>query len=238
MIPLSNIFISGISIPLHDRSFFPQCFDEYGYIIEGLWLHFDGIEKGDNSDRWTDLIKGSYFTYTSHSTVDENSVAMDGSGFLTGSGTMGLNAETGTIEACINRTNGSYGAAIIFAGGSKTNLSFITTGSGYAYKGAGSNNQYAATRTSKYTASINKERLLFNDTLYTTKSSNDFNLATSYNLGGRYDTGNKYYLNGKIHSVRIYNRLLNKGEMLHNHLIDDERFNLGLSIKPGNPFND
>lgn len=51
-------------------------------------------------------------------------------------------------------------------------------------------------------------------------------------IGGSGRGASTYYdcLNGKIHSLRIYNRQLTEEEILYNQAIDNTRFNLGLTI--------
>lgn len=206
----------------------PDVISDIPYISNGLTYWFDGINKGNDNTKWTDLISGDYFTYNTHSTIDTNSVIMDGSGALTGNTGMGINYQTGTIEACIDRTDGVVTAAVVFYASVNSNLSFIVSGSGYCYAGVGTSNQYQITKVPVFTASLSADRGMLNGVSYTTKSSNEYTGAsTTARLGGR---SNGYYLYGKIHSIRIYNRLLTEEEMLFNQKVDNERFNLGLTL--------
>lgn len=207
---------------------------ELTYVQDGLIVWFDGINKGNNNERWTDLVSGVYFTYNTHSTVESDGIVMDGEGTLQGGSGMGVSGTKGTIEACVVRANDAVGSCMVFSSANKANHSFITSGSGYCFKGTGTSsspNQYQMTRVSKYTASFNADRGMLNGTVYTEKTYNDFNVSSTYaRLGGRSVGSNYYYMAGKIHSLRIYTRKLSQEEMLHNQMVDDIRFNLGLNI--------
>lgn len=201
------------------------------YIMDGLVCWFDGINKGNDNTRWTDLIGGLYFTFNTYSSVIDNAVYMNGAGKLTGSTNMNF-ANSGTIECCVTRPNGAVTAACIFMPVSVNSLAFIVTGSGYAYKPAQSPaNQYKTTRVANFTCSLNGARGMINGSVLTTRSGNNYNTNNSGygTLGGRGGSP-PYNLNGNIHSIRIYNRQLTEEEMLYNQQVDNERFNLGLTL--------
>lgn len=200
------------------------------YIMDDLTYWFDGINKGDDSTRWTDLVSAEYFTLTTHSTVDDSSVIMDGAGCITCTSGIAITNSVGTIETCINRTNGGTGSCIIFTCGGNTGLSAIVGGGGMCYFPYRVTNEYSFTNVSKFIYSANAERCIYNGEEYTSKGSNTWsNVGSVATLGGR-QSGSHYYFNGKVHSIRVYNRRLTKEEMLHNQRIDNIRFNLELEL--------
>lgn len=198
------------------------------YITDDLVYHFDGIDKGTDATRWTDLVSGAYFTLNSHSSVGENSVIMDGAGYLIGSAGMAVGYSLGTIEACVERTSGTSSGIVFFSSGT-SGLSIIISGSGMCFAGA-SNCQFALPRVDKFIWSSTNQMCVYNGTKYTSISNNTWNNSASVaTLGGR-NNGTAYYFAGKIHSIRIYNRKLSDKEILINQRIDNSRFNMGLSI--------
>lgn len=198
------------------------------YITDGLVYHFDGIEKGIDSTKWTDLVSGAYFTLNSHSSTDDNSVIMDGAGYLTGSAGMAVGYSLGTIEACVERTSGTSSGIVFFSSGT-SGLSIIISGSGMCFAGA-SNCQFALQGVDKFIWSSTNQMCVYNGTKYTSKSNNTWNNSASVaTLGGR-NNGTAYYFAGKIHSIRIYNRKLTEDEMRNNQSVDNYRFNMGLSL--------
>lgn len=203
-----------------DTHIWPQC------TTNGLVYHFDGINKGSNNTRWTDLVSGEYFTLNSHASVDADSVIMDGNGCLSGSSGMNISYSVGTIEVCIEASSST---GIIFFSSGTSGLSALLAGAGMGFSGE-RNCQYNFTKVSKFTWSANDQMCLYNGTKYTTKSNNTWShTATVAGLGGR-TNANSYYFAGKIHSIRIYNRKLSEAEMLNNQKVDNIRFNMGIDV--------
>ena len=201
------------------------------YITNGLVYHFDGLYKGSDKTKWTDLVSNAYFTFNEHSSVNYNSIILDGSGYLTGNINMSIASNIGTIEVCAEQT--VSGSAIIFLSAGTTNLSAIISGSGMCFKAANSgNNQFVLTKTNNFTWSSTNQMCLYNGTKYTALSENNWNNnnTTSTILGARSSNSPYYYFTGKIHAIRIYNRQLSEEEMLFNQQLDNVRFKLNLTI--------
>ena len=199
------------------------------YITDGLVFYLDGINKGGNSNKWTDLIGGRYFTYNStYCTVKEKSVYMNGKGGLIGSSPMDFSS-AGTVECCFNRP--SAGGCVVFMPKGTSYLAFLVTGAGYAYKPSSNPaNQYPVTRVPILTCSLHGSFGMLNGTKLTTRNTNYYNTnnTTYATLGSRGSNG--YPMTGDIHSLRIYNRQLTEAEMLFNQKVDNERFELGLTL--------
>ena len=52
-------------------------YDKYGYIKKGKVFHLDGINKGDDTAAWTDLVMGLSFPYVNGVVAEENHVRFD-----------------------------------------------------------------------------------------------------------------------------------------------------------------
>lgn len=199
------------------------------YIQDGLVFWLDGINKGDDPTRWTDLIGGKYFTLTAHSTANEDNVWFDGAGYITGSANVAVSYDTGTIEVCSNGNT----SGVIYIPAKNTYLSFLQGGAGYTIRPNQPSNCFSTTKVAKKSASFTWEYGLVNGKKLTTKVSNNWNPNTTKpSIGGR-SNGTAYYYTGKVYSIRIYNRKLTEKEMRHNQKVDNKRFKLGLKIAGG-----
>lgn len=99
-------------------------YDQYGYIRKGLVFHFDGINKGDIENKWSDLIGEYTFPFNGVSTILEDGIQFNGGSteWMLSEQTLAknkFNQNICTIECCFNRTSGN----IIFAPTS-TNIMF------------------------------------------------------------------------------------------------------------------
>lgn len=199
------------------------------YIQDGLVFQLDGIEKGSDNTRWTDLVGNKYFTLTSHSAAYDNYIRMDGSGYISqNSAAINVLATEGTIEVCVDREAGS----VVYIPNVNTYLSFMFGSGGFTIRPAQTSNQftYGSNKTGKLTTSFNWNFGLVNGKKLTSKGNNNWNKNTSVaTIGGR-NNGTAYYYTGKIYAIRIYNRQLTEEEMRHNQHIDNVRFNLGLDL--------
>ena len=204
------------------------------YIQDGLVFQLDGIDKGADSTAWTDLVGGVSFPYTEHSTVNNDSIAMDGGGVLTASEQIVYNYQTGTIEVTFYVQD--VNAGIIFYSGQPQGLSLVIAGAGYTYAIGTSRlapkNQYDTSKPSgKVILSASYNIFMLNGSIpQSTKSTNGWDATSDTTIGGRIANGNPYLKACTIYAIRIYNRQLTADEMLHNQQIDNVRFNLGLDL--------
>lgn len=199
------------------------------YIQEGLVFHLDGIERGESG--WIDLIGGKKFTLY-NCTLNDNNVEFNGtSSYGKASGTLNEDS-SGTIEAVFTTDNfttttDSFDLDVFYSGKSGGPNIYLVKSSGKEAIATTLSNQYknsidkvkmiSASLKSPYPGIINGAYT----SKYTIKSLS--RSSTSYMYVGHYT--NKY-LQGKIYSIRRYNRPLTEEERLHNQLLDIQRFKL------------
>lgn len=204
------------------------------YITNGLIFYLDGIDKGTGGD-WVDLVGNKNFTiYGTGITSQTDSYYFDRSNpsYLKWEGAP-FNEQEYTVEVCIYPTENTY---YVFAGGQRNShhpLFYYNGGLTWGqdspvYKSAGLSGG------SKYTVSVNDDRIMKNGVVSTGTSGTDFwDIVSEQRIQiGKGSTGgaaNNPY-GGYIYSIRIYNRKLSQAEQLQNQIIDDQRFNLGLNL--------
>lgn len=205
--------------------------DEINYIQDGLVFHLDGINKGDDETKWTDLIGGIYFPLNTLTTVNDDNIQFKGNTFITGNKNIIVPFTEGTIEVCLD---GNSGNGCIFMNPNNQALSFMIYNSGYTIKPSGtSNNQFKMGnyKYGKFTGSFISSLGLVNGNKLTTMAKDNWQPNNTYpTIGGR-NTRTRYYYTGKVYSIRLYNRQLTEDEMLHNQQVDNIRFNLGLTLQ-------
>ena len=198
------------------------------YVQNGLVMHLDGIDKGQTAGRWTSLVGSTYYTLNSYSTSESNAVLMSGTGVISGTNSVAVTYNAGTIEVCYERISGNI---VIYAG--SNGLAFIFASAGITFGVASSKNQWnCASIPSLATASVNSSLLFVNGSnIGTSISNNSWGSANAAcPIGGRTAGTNRYYANVRIFSIRKYNRKLTQAEMLQNQKVDNTRFHLGLNI--------
>ena len=215
------------------------------YVQDGLILHLDGKEKGNNAGKWTDVKNGYQYT-NNGATFNSDHVYFDGvDDYLQGANpsnnAMPLGAAGsgtyGTIEVVLDFENLNIAAGTVFVprGNSKIALYLGSTGSMlYAVDNASSRNYYYPISTlQKASWSISSVRRYENGSPMTLSTSKSYfsGVSTSYNLiGKRNNSSTPRFFKGKIYSIRIYNKQLTQAEVLQNLAVDNVRFNLGLTL--------
>lgn len=206
-----------------------------GYVTDGLILWLDGIDKGNTSGAWTDKVNGDVFTAYNGVTFGTDYVQLDKSQsqYLDNSSFTSVpSTSDGTIEIVISEYS-ENATQIVFLPTSSGKLAFGIYSSGQdriIWSSGGNKLTVNITEKSnaEKTFSISDDRQFINGTQGTTNSNNAWSSLGSVNYIGRRQSGN--YFNGKIHSIRIYNRKLTEAEVLQNQRYDNARFNLGLTI--------
>ena len=205
------------------------------YITDGLVFHLDGINKGNDISAWTDLKGGIAFSLNEHASLETDAVVMDGVGCICPP--ININVPClfahSTIEACVERlANESYGcvfynrpaqaSSFIFSGSTKVVTSTAIATSMFTLD----------TNSGKNTYSCIPTKVVKNGTSYTSVSSESWASQPYISIGGRTQNGStySYCCKCRIHSIRIYNRILTDEEIANNQAIDNERFNLGLQL--------
>ncbi len=212
-----------------------------GYITDGLAFHLDGIDIGNTEGSWVDLIGGLEFPFAAAGVHTNNYVYFDGTGKLQCATASYLNVgyKVGTIEVCVEIEKS--GTSIIFWPGRKNYMgAVVNTSSRTATYGIAN----ASDAIQSYTnlpidsatrcISSNKDRVMVNlQNVQNPESYKwDWNSSNERAMLGQRGTWAQavHIFKGKLYSVRVYNRLLSESEMLNNQEIDNERFNLGLTI--------
>ena len=224
-------------------------FDEYGYIKAGKVAHFDGIDKGETANAWTDLITGNILTLTGSATELTNGWSMPGgtgnyfrgNGYTWGSST----TQRYTSEVCIVYNSGAT-QAMVFATDSGTYFRpmFFFNASDEnphlrgvnAYQTIGSTWSFTPANDNVYTISASQSLAICNGTSLTLNGSgggrwNMDSQAGYFKISGRRrGSTNTLPFKGTIYSIRVYDRELTSDEVLNNQRVDNTRFNLGLTI--------
>lgn len=214
------------------------------YIRDGLIFHLDGINRGGTAGKWIDLIGGKEFTLTGV-TENANNVEFAGTsssyGVYNGCVSGDFSAETieicveknGTLRAFVlsqpkNLETNKYGISAIYAHNDGYGMYYVANGTKYAAKritGVAYNDYKTVSLTYGGASCINLQQA-------SNGSTGAWGALTS---GSTYigiknpAASSSYPLNGKIYSIRIYNRKLSLAEMQHNQLVDNNRFNIGLN---------
>ena len=213
------------------------------YITDGLVLHLDGIEKGSTPDAWTDLINGIVFTKKAGGVTFNSDNVQFGNNANNAlhntSNYVYTASNVGTIEVCYRDVPTSTSAAysIFYSYGNVAHSICFQFYKGKIIYSAGKSSvpltgKWTAKSTGTYSISTARafqdlQNVGFNTYKdYITRSA----VAAIIGCNGRH--ASTYYdpLNGKIHSIRVYNRQLTEEEVLHNQAIDNTRFHLGLEL--------
>lgn len=209
-------------------------YDEYGYIKAGKVFHLDGADFDGNT--WIDRIGG--ITYTPEGTVTSQNggVVLNGSSLLYSSQSADVSNTIGTLEIVYKPNTLSNYQTILFQRSGKFSY-FLNTNKTVSWRITSSK---VATKITNATTSI-----------YTHSLSNSYNYFNGVSMGNGatvkwqntsqypsvigcywYNSSYKqYYASGILYQIRIYNRILTEAEILHNQQVDNERYNIGLTIE-------
>lgn len=199
----------------------------FDYIRDGLVFHLDGINKGPNPGKWTDLVGGIPFTGDQSTTVfGRNYVKMQG--YAPNDATVKTKAADGTIE-CVYRNEVKPDGdkkCIIFQNRQAALISF-----GYNHLGIPIVTKYIqpvffdttlpSTTVCDVAASATKKRLLLNGHVFAPPSA-----KYAWDENEHHLCLNVFNPNVRLYSIRIYNRHFTEEEMRHNQEVDIKRFNL------------
>lgn len=198
------------------------------YVTDGLVFWLDGIDKGGTT-AWVEKINN--YSFENHgATFNTDHVYFDGvDDYMSSSGaaTYANSANIYTIEVVYEKeANG-----IIYqpkSGRYMIAFGFNADGRVIWQSGRGQRPLYNAP--SSGSASISAERAIANGTAMTSTGTSYISRADSSSYIGRRNAADGDYFKGKVFSIRIYNRNLSEAEVLANLAVDNQRFNLGLTI--------
>lgn len=207
---------------------------KYSYYIQnGLVFWLDGINKGGHSGAWTDLVGGIVLT-NNGCVFTTDGVIFDGASYLENDidGPIGLVSQGATIEVCFEPESGGGNYQCIITQSTGDSVGFLSIGGSILVStGDGKIYRERLVPGNKYTISGNQSKMILNgiESVNPIESGGNVNPSIKRISVGCWNPG-YYQLVGTLHSIRIYNRQLTEAEMLSNQRIDNERFNLGLSI--------
>lgn len=207
------------------------------YIEDGLVFWLDGINKGNSTTNWVDLIGGVTFNVGSAKLSTPGYVQFNGSDVYTASSNVNYNVSSSTIEVCISNVNNTNAAGSAFYGPQDKSISFwIRRSSSSKYIGCsvgtygntGYNTKFLdAVPPTTIICSMTENRGVLNGNVLTNFTKSNWGATGKTYIGGRLNGSSKEYgLTGRIHSIRIYNRILTNTEMEYNQNADKERFGL------------
>lgn len=193
------------------------------YIQDGLVFQLDGMDKGNVEGIWKDLIQGREFTLN-NCTLNSNNVEFNGTdSYCMSSDT--ISYETYTLEVTFIRDQ-IRGAVI--DGGNDFQMIFLYATSGDDRRSISGRQVVAQTRFDKVNIlsipttgrpiSSLMPCPIIPKYMFSTNTTKGTYIGCNGNL--------KNFFKGKIYSIRVYNRNLTSEEMIHNQLLDIERFNL------------
>jgi hypothetical protein len=246
--PLSVIYVPDASLEAYktatnwntyaDRIHPLSEIEDY-YISDALLMHLDGINKGNVEGEWQDLVSGN--TFVNHGAVAEaDGWRFDGASSYMDSATLGTigwwNKER-TLEVVVKFDDISSSRTEVVYLSRKNCMAFGRYKSEHFVNSSGlhipsiqiqSDNGkviygYCSNSTSYVRSVINGQQGV---TSYGNAFSG-FSETTAF-LGKK--VSNDDYFKGKIHAIRIHDRILSEEEILYNQRIDNKRFNLGLDI--------
>lgn len=203
---------------------------ECPYITDGLVFWLDGINKGNSAAGWQDLIGKKVFPWITRVMPTENGVTFaSGTTTMDSYGIVDLSGTSATVEVCCsNSSTPQY--QVIF---NNNTILFARdlNGTRLTYKPKGTGGRYVINVPSTFSASANDDLAVVGKTKSTSIVNSDWNgVGTYVRIGGRSSGASAYPYIGTVHSIRLYNRKLTEEEMLFNHQVDNERFNLGLEL--------
>lgn len=206
------------------------------YISDGLVFQLDGINKGADSNNWTDLIGGLKFPYGNNATKGTNYVQFNGTGSIQCAASKSFSQTACTIEVVADRPPSDN--SVIFYPAVKGEIAFIFMGianqtlieQGLMAIEYGTNSQKSwYVRRDDKMMSVNTDIGVGNTKLASAGGNDSWGaqIDGKYKIGGR---NTDYLYTGKIYAIRIYNRKLSHAEIAQNQRLDNIRFGINDSL--------
>jgi len=209
---------------------------ETTYIRDNLVFHLDGINRGGSTGHWIDLIGGVDFTLIDCTEATDH-VSFGGTGY--GSTSTNLNYPfanyTMEIVAAPNFTTPSAFNVFFMANGND-NIAFGVGSSGMALTATSSRKKLYFSRPTNithyyigagidYAVFINGASATLHTDLSYVESKGKPSIGCRMNGS---TAENKF--DGSIYSIRVYQGNLTAEQRQHNLSVDNERFNMGLTL--------
>lgn len=221
------------------------------YVANGLVFRLDGLDTGQTSGKWTDLVGGIEFTNHGAAKV-ATGWDFDGSSYMDSSSPLsGMDWNNGTLEVCFTSRLTGQAYFILAAAQSDLVMCFAPAASlsgddadGYVYRrttNSGATENYGIIKASAVNVDngIGAKIVSFNMTnggllngVVKGSGGTYYSADAETRIGCRLKNNvNERFFDGIIHAIRYYDRDLTPQEMLANQKLDNERFNLGLTIE-------
>lgn len=198
----------------------------YGYVTNGLVLCLDGIDKGNSEGNWVDLVNGYVFEGFGVPTFNVDHVYFDGTNdYFKNTVFNYVGYTSGTIEVVVDNERTGTGS-FVFSPKSAGLMAHLTSNNLRIRAGSSSGKRYDGVP-AKASLSATVDHGYANGVEITTTSTGYYSPSgnASY-VGARYSNGVQGFFNGKIYSIRFYNRKLSYPEVLNNWWVDNQRFNI------------
>lgn len=208
----------------------------YGYVTDGLKYMWDGIDKGNNSNGWTDLVNGVFIENHGATSITNGwrVPSGDASSYMGDADThISAPYDSCTIEIIFKRLQSAGNYTFLFYADAgqinamcySTNRFIIDTSPNvYRYSTSLSNNTV-------YQYSASTARAYRNGTALSYASSSGSPASTNGTwMFSRQSLGSYNNFRGEIYTVRIYSRQLTEAEARANLAVDNERYSLGLTL--------
>lgn len=194
------------------------------YITNGLIFHLDGFQNA-SSDSWVDIISGQEFHSQNNTTmVFDNGGLICPNMLVSNTSIVSSTTASSTLEIVYETS--SYNSAMVFVPGALSRLAFVAYSTAMLCstdRTTTGGMQIAPSNlplNSKTSISILRKSALVNGNTVTVGSRKGLSNTSLY-LGD---------FTGRLYSIRLYNRVLSDAERLQNLSIDNERFNMNLTL--------
>ena len=215
-------------------------YDMNDYITEGLQLHYDSIESGDDPTKWADL-SGNNNDGTIKNLYKNGDVyyfnGSNGYVELTNSTISTPDAET--VEITFRPT--SPRNEVLYSGNSNEKIAigiYAANNKRYLIVGLNQNKQTYLVPEDFYDGKDKNITVIYNEGEYTLyynnqeliedEYANRFDANTSTYIGS--NRGSNYPFNGYIYNVKVYDRALKLDEIQRNYNVDITRYNIDAEI--------
>lgn len=212
------------------------------YVTDGLVLWLDGINKGNDNTKWTDLVSGIVFNGVAVASdcfgPDYVQIGSNANTVYQNADFVGPSVDNGTIEVVYESDDINTGQIILLSPRNE-NFAFAFYGGDIVWVSAVEGSTISRPRVSNApvfgSVSISANSKFINGVSANT-GNNDivwYNAYQAYeglmtSIGRRLtNQGFRYnQFKGKIYCIRIYNRQLTQAEVLANYAVDQSRFSL------------
>ena len=196
-----------------------------GYVTDGLILHLDGINWGNQEGKWIDLVNNIDFLTTGTVQRTNNSFICNAGGFYYN----GSFTDVVHIEVVFKSTTRAYQSIFATPTVDKRVVLNYTSNKIIIQYGGNKNNcvSFVIPDNKLISISSNYQTAYINGIL--SQQSNvrdDWTRTLNDTRIGTYALNSPYYLQGEICSIRLYNRALTADETSRNFAVDKARFNI------------